>query len=144
MTRVKEELNSNRTNQLSRIHTSLDRSDSVIPSMQGFFFLINPKGEYQKIKVDQILWIEATRGGLVIQTEHSSYVASNSLRSFQKKIWHPHLIQGHRSFLVNWTKVEKFKQKVVYIPYQNKYKMLYCSDSHWEKLEKIFFILKSD
>jgi len=69
-------------------------------------FLKDNKNCYNKISVDDIFWIKADGSYSLIETKHGKSLASNNIKTIEKKISNPRFVRIHRSYLVNiaWVK----------------------------------------
>ncbi len=58
---------------------------------------------FQKVKFEEILYIESENVYVVIYTEAGKFMIRNTLQNFLETIKHPSIIRIHRSFAVNVT-----------------------------------------
>lgn len=73
--------------------------------LQATVFVKN--GEYyQRVELNEILYIEASGSYSTVFTEKKQYILSTNLHSFENKIENPNFIRIHRSYIVNINNIE--------------------------------------
>ncbi|MFT6922101.1 MAG: DNA-binding LytR/AlgR family response regulator [Crocinitomicaceae bacterium] len=88
---------------------------SVQKNNQSASFFVKSGELYHRVKVDEILYAEASGSYCVVNTDSGEFVLSMNLQSFFNKIAGANFVRTHRSFLVNIAKVDKFDNHSVYI-----------------------------
>lgn len=96
---------------------------------------IRVNGRHQKVCPENILFVEASGSYVHIQTEKERYTLSQNLSSFFKKMPTDSLVRVHRSYLVNITKIDSFKDSWLLlqnhrIPIGENYKSDFLSRIH--------------
>lgn len=71
-------------------------------------FVFEKDNFYQKIPIQDILWIEALKNGCKIITMRRPYTVSVTLQEFEQRFRHPSIVRIHDEYLVNITKVSGF------------------------------------
>ena len=71
-------------------------------------FIYETGSYYQKIPIQDILWIEALKDGCKIITMRRPYQVSVTLQEFEQRFRHPSIVRIHDEYLVNITKVSGF------------------------------------
>ena len=74
-------------------------------------FIRNSKGNFEKVEIADILWIEADRAYSVVTTSEKEYTISKNLTAFMKSVQHPSLMRVHRSYIVNISKIYSIKNR---------------------------------
>lgn len=82
--------------------------------MQGSLFL-KKSGNYKKVQLKDILWLEADSNYTVIYTRSEKYTYASVLKSFEEKLPSDDFIRVHRSYIVNITNVTGFEGPVLFI-----------------------------
>jgi len=80
---------------------------------ERIFLKVN--GRFEKILLDEILWIESDHNYSTIVTVNQKYVLIDSLVSIEEKLSHPHFLRVHRSYIVNMQKVDSFEEYRLFI-----------------------------
>ena len=83
--------------------------------LQERIFVKNKTGRFEKIILDNILWIEADGSYSSIVTYNQKYFISVNISSLAEKIAHPLFLRVHRSYLVNLQKVDSFEESRLFI-----------------------------
>jgi DNA-binding LytR/AlgR family response regulator len=89
---------------------------------------------YQRVELNEILYIEAAGSYSTVFTEKKTYTLSTNLLSFENKVENSNFIRIHRSYIVNISKIEGFAQHSVII----NQKELPISPSHRDEVFKLF------
>lgn len=89
---------------------------------------------YQRVELNEILYIEAAGSYSTVVTEQKSYILSTNLRNFESKVENCNFIRIHRSYIVNISKIEGYTQNSVII----NQKELPISPSYREDVIKLF------
>lgn len=83
----------------------LSTEDTLIETHEDRIFIRN---NYKMVKVmlDDILWVEAERNYCKVNTEGQSFLVVSPLNKFCEKIDQKRFVRIHRSFMVNFSKLE--------------------------------------
>ncbi len=76
---------------------------------------IREKDGYQKVEVNDILWIEADGAYCNIITKNKVYKIAISSSEFERRYQHEHLVRIHRTYIVNVTKIKAMTKTEVKI-----------------------------
>ena len=98
---------------------------------------IKSKGRYEKIKQEDILWVEAEDTYARIRTAEKPYLVSFTLKAVSERLTHSELIRVHRSFIVNVRQVEAIEDNMLIIGD----KLIPVSKSYRESVMKRFDFL---
>ncbi|EZH73339.1 hypothetical protein ATO12_20270 [Aquimarina atlantica] len=77
-------------------------------------FLYADKTIY-KIMIGDILYLKAEVDYVKVVTQEKSILLLDSLRNWEKKLYDHNFVRTHRSFIVNFEKIEKVSGNLVYI-----------------------------
>ena len=80
---------------------------------ERIFVKINSR--FEKILLQDILWIEADGNYSNIVTADQKYILVSNLSSLQEKIAHPLFLRVHRSFIVNLQRIDSFEENRLFI-----------------------------
>ena len=96
-----------------RLAIAIEKIENKINSLSKFkktYLLIAQNGKFVKITFDDILFIQANMDYVCIQTSEKRYYLLSTLKSIQSQLLHGTFTQVHRSFLVNYSKVNIINQ----------------------------------
>ena len=96
-----------------RLAIAIEKIENKINSISKFkktYLLIAQNGKFVKITFDDILFIQANMDYVCIQTSEKRYYLLSTLKSIQSQLLHGTFTQVHRSFLVNYSKVNIINQ----------------------------------
>ncbi len=77
-------------------------------SLDDRIFVKNLKNHFNKVQLEDVLWIEADGAYTLIQTLTKEHTIAVNLKAIADKINHPHLMRVHRSFIVNINHIGSF------------------------------------
>jgi DNA-binding LytR/AlgR family response regulator len=80
---------------------------------ERIFVKINSR--FEKILLNDILWIEADGNYSNIVTADQKYVLVSNLSSLHEKMAHPLFLRVHRSFIVNLQRIDSFEENRLFI-----------------------------
>jgi len=96
-----------------RLTVAIEKIENKINSLTKFkktYLLISQNGKFVKITFDEILFIQANMDYVCIQTFEKRYYLLSTLKSIQTQLLQGTFTQVHRSFLVNYSKVNIINQ----------------------------------
>jgi DNA-binding LytR/AlgR family response regulator len=70
---------------------------------------------FVKVKIEDILWLEAEHNYLYVITEKSKHIVRSSFRDFMNNLPADRFFQVHKSYLVNLQKIESFSHTDIVI-----------------------------
>ena len=76
---------------------------------------VKTKGRFEKVLLDDILWIESDRNYSTIVTSENKYLILVSLGALEEKFESPDFLRVHRSYIVNLKKVDSFEESRLFI-----------------------------
>ena len=89
---------------------------------------------YQRVELNEILYIEASGSYSTVFTEKKQYILSTNLLSFENKVENPNFVRIHRSYIVNISRIDGIGNNSVII----NNKELPISTSHRNDVSKLF------
>jgi len=99
-------------------------------SMLSDRIFVRDKNRMIKLKIDDILYVEADRNYCKITTKEKSYILSIPLSKFEVKLTNNNFVRIHRSHTVNIKAIDELNENYVFI----NGKSLAISKSHKEEL----------
>lgn len=105
----------------SENHQKLDYNDALF---------VKAKKRLEKIKISDILWIEAKDIYVLIVTAKDSYILSVQLKNMEERLPSSHFMRVHRSFIVQIDQIEAIEESGVRIGQQ----LIPVGKTHREKL----------
>lgn len=79
------------------------------------YLFIRTNGKYQKVAVNEILFIQALGSYLDVVAEKCTYRLSYNLSDFSRKVNLPNLLRVHRSFIINLNRIESFSETFLFL-----------------------------
>ncbi len=104
----------NRAIRLAIEHANHQKRQLKNKEPNNHILLHDDKG-YKRLKVADILWIEADKNYCYIKTKARTHTQSKAMSNFNKEHDHPGLFQVHRSYTINLEKISDLKGRFVYI-----------------------------
>lgn len=93
----------------------LARKDSEIKSVEQDYLFIRDNGVLKKIKLEDILYVEAMGDYIKIFTSGKSYIVHTTLKAFEESATAGKFMRVHRSYIVALDKIESIENGVVNI-----------------------------
>jgi len=93
---------------------------------------------YQRLEVEEILYLQSVRGGVEIYNSSNRYILSTSLASVMEQLPTSELIRVHRSYAVNSRKVLAIAERELHLEYQGKTIVVPVSESYWKTVKGSF------
>ncbi len=94
------------------LSTSSSESNSNLYLLENCIF-VRDRQTYQKVKINDILWIEAAGSYTNIITTHKVFNVAVSSNKFEERIQHPHLQRVHRTYIVNINHIKSMDNATV-------------------------------
>jgi DNA-binding LytR/AlgR family response regulator len=93
--------------------SSFVRKDFQAAILDGFF--IREGGRHKKIKLTDLLFIEADGSYAKLVTSVGQHTITQNLSAFLRKVSLPPLVRVHRSYIINVNRVDSFDDSHIYI-----------------------------
>ena len=100
---------------VEKVRDILLRNDSEVNTVEDNYLFIRDNNILKKIKVDDILWIEAMGDYIKIRTQNQWHIVHTTLKSVEEKINSPRLMRVHRSYIISLDKIDSIEEGVVNI-----------------------------
>jgi DNA-binding LytR/AlgR family response regulator len=130
----------------AELEHSLKSQKEVAPSfhVDVDYFFLKDGHKYVRVKVEDILWVEALGANVKIITENSIFILSANLSSFSKQIPHDFLVRVHRSYTINIHRIESFYGNRIFIQRNDEQQAIPIGKTYRENFQKLFIKLASD
>lgn len=90
-------------------------SSMQTPAAPDHFFIRTENGRFEKLRLEDLLYLKADRSYCHVVTRQRQMVLSESLNQLQEKFNHEDLIRIHRSYVINRNAVEAIDHNTVVI-----------------------------
>ena len=82
---------------------------------KNHILFIKDKSTIHRVKIAEILWIEAMDNYSVIKTINKKYVVNSFLKNIEERLSKFSFVRVHRSYIVPLEKIEELQDNCVYI-----------------------------
>ena len=114
---------------------------SALTQTETDYFFIKCDGKYEKIRTDEILFIQALQNYVMIYTENRKYMTLMSMKTLEENLDAELFIRVHKSYIVSVSKINSFENTQIRI--KDEFIPISRSNKEWvhEKLlsNKFFF-----
>ncbi len=100
---------------LERVREIMQRTDNEIKTIENEHLFIKDNGILKKIKLDDILWLEAMGDYIKIHVPGKWYIVKTTLKAAEDKITSPRFMRVHRSYIVALDKIDAIEDGVLTI-----------------------------
>jgi len=91
------------------------KEDLDLPLFSKKFLFILKNGIYFKIKNEDILYVKADHGCIIIHTIEGNFPYSSTIKRFAEQLDDPYFISVHRSYFINFRHIDSFDTQHVSI-----------------------------
>jgi len=100
---------------IDKVQDILMRSDTEVTSAADDYLFIRDNNVLKKLKLDEILWIEAMGDYVKIRTATQWHIVHSTLKAVEEKLNSGHLMRVHRSYIISLDKIDSIEDGVVNI-----------------------------
>lgn len=93
----------------------IQRDNTEVNNIDEDYIFIRDNGSLKKIRLEEILWIEAMGDYIKIYTPGKWYIVHTTLKAVEEKIRSPRLMRIHRSYIVALDKIDSIEDGVLNI-----------------------------
>jgi DNA-binding LytR/AlgR family response regulator len=93
----------------------LSRNDSEVTAAADDYLFIRDNNILKKLRLEEILWIEAMGDYVKIRTEAQLHIVHSTLKAVEEKINSGRLMRVHRSYIISLDKIDSIEDGVVNI-----------------------------
>lgn len=87
-----------------------------------------------RIKLCEILWVEALENYVVLNTVHDKFTIHFTMKAIEQKLLRPNFARVHRSFIVNTKNISVIKDKTVDLLFDDQVQSIPIGKSYKDKL----------
>ena len=73
------------------------------------YFFVKSEGKYEKIRTDEILYVQSLQNYVIIYTETGKHMSLMSLKTLEEQLAPEQFIRVHKSYLIAISKVKSFE-----------------------------------
>jgi DNA-binding LytR/AlgR family response regulator len=100
---------------LQKAQTIYNHRNITISKVEHEFIFLKDKGALRKIKLSDILWIEAMGDYVKIHLPEKWFMLHSTLKSLEEKLPLSKFLKVHRSYIVALDKIDYIEEGVIYI-----------------------------
>lgn len=100
---------------VERARDILARKDSEIKSVEQDYLFIRDNGVLKKIKLEEMLYVEAMGDYIKIFTQGKAFIVHTTLKAFEESAGPGRFMRVHRSYIVALDKIESIENGVLNI-----------------------------
>ena len=100
---------------VEKVRDILLRSDSEVKKVEDNYLFIKDNNVLKKVKLEDILWIEAMGDYIKIRTQNQWHIVHTTLKAVEEKINSSRLMRVHRSYIISLDKIDSIEEGVVNI-----------------------------
>jgi DNA-binding LytR/AlgR family response regulator len=100
---------------LIRAKDLFESSNQSIETVGKDFIFVREKSVLQKIKVSEIIYIQALGDYLIIYTSDKKHTVHLTLKSFLERFTSTNFMRIHRSYIIALNKIDKVEESTAYI-----------------------------
>jgi DNA-binding LytR/AlgR family response regulator len=100
---------------IDKVRDILMRSDSEVTSAAEDYLFIRDNNVLKKLRLEEILWIEAMGDYVKIRTESQLHIVHSTLKAVEEKLNSGRLMRVHRSYIISLDKIDSIEDGVVNI-----------------------------
>jgi DNA-binding LytR/AlgR family response regulator len=100
---------------LDKVRDIMMRNDSEVTAAADDYLFIRDNNILKKLKLEEILWIEAMGDYVKIRTETQWHIVHTTLKAVEEKIKSAKLMRVHRSYIISLDKIDSIEDGAVNI-----------------------------
>ncbi|THU34998.1 response regulator transcription factor [Niastella caeni] len=100
---------------VEKVRDILLRNDTEVTSAADDYLFIRDNNMLKKLRLEEILWIEAMGDYVKIRTETQWHIVHSTLKAIEEKINSGRLMRVHRSYIISLDKIDSIEDGVVNI-----------------------------
>lgn len=100
---------------IDKVQDLLMRDDTEVTAAADDYLFIRDNNILKKLKLDEILWIEAMGDYVKIRTESQWHIVHSTLKAVEEKINSGRLMRVHRSYIISLDKIDSIEDGAVNI-----------------------------
>jgi DNA-binding LytR/AlgR family response regulator len=100
---------------IEKVRDILLRNDSEVNKVENNYLFIRDNNVLKKIRLEDILWIEAMGDYIKIRTQTQWHIVHSTLKAVEEKIKSDRLMRVHRSYMISLDKIDSIEEGVANI-----------------------------
>lgn len=100
---------------IEKAQTIFNHRDNTIKKTEHEFIFLKDKGALRKIKLSDILWIEATGDYVKIFIAEKWFMLHSTLKMLEEKLPSQKFLKVHRSYIIALDKIDYIEGGIIYI-----------------------------
>ena len=100
---------------IEKLREIMLRTDSEVKKVGDSYLFIRDNNVLKKIRIEDILWIEAMGDYIKIHTPEKFHVVHTTLKAVEEKIHSDKLMRVHRSYIISLDKIDSIEDGVLNI-----------------------------
>jgi len=100
---------------IDKVQEILSRNDEEVTAASDDYLFIRDNNMLKKLRLEEILWIEAMGDYVKIRTQNQWYIVHTTLKAVEEKINSARLMRVHRSYIISLDKIDSIEDGAVNI-----------------------------
>ena len=100
---------------IDKAHQKIQPQQEVKPKKNNQHLFIKDKGQLVRLNIEDILYFENIKDYVMIFTNKSKYIIYSTLKSVMEKLPDDHFQKVHRSYIINFDKIENIEENSLVI-----------------------------
>ncbi|MFL5745734.1 MAG: LytR/AlgR family response regulator transcription factor [Niastella sp.] len=100
---------------IDKVQDILSRDEEEITAAPDDYLFIRDNNMLKKLRLEEILWIEAMGDYVKIRTESQWHIVHTTLKAVEEKLKSVRLMRVHRSYIISLDKIDSIEDGVVNI-----------------------------
>lgn len=94
---------------IEKVREITARNDSEVKKVEDDYLFIRDNNVLKKIRIEEILWIEAMGDYIKIHTPEKFHIVHTTLKAVEEKVQSEKLMRVHRSYIVSLDKIDSIE-----------------------------------
>jgi len=100
---------------VERVKLSMDKDLATESNENDSLLIKETNSSYKRIKFEDILWVEALENYIMVVTAKTKYTIHFTMKSFENKLPANNFMRIHRSYIINYKKIDAIEDNEVII-----------------------------
>lgn len=96
-------------------HLLLNRTRDTVPTEDAAYVFVKCGSKYERIYIDEILFIEGSQNYVTIYTKNSKYMTLLNLKSLEEQLDSRFFVRVHKSYVVSKQKIDAIEGNELFI-----------------------------
>ncbi|GAB4335791.1 MAG: LytTR family DNA-binding domain-containing protein [Flammeovirgaceae bacterium] len=90
-------------------------SNNILETKGGSNIYVKTDNKIVRIKLDEILFVEALSDYMIIHTDSKKFVIHSTMKSLERRLPAKDFMRVHRSYIVNLSKIESIEDTTIFV-----------------------------